>query len=114
MIEIEIGIINCVNGKQIKQKRMELPYPCLDSDEEEFYAKVITKAKKITEWFDKQDTFFSIPFWGQLSTFGEDKSVLRVIEGKSLLKLFIKSIVVFDGDKKGEEHEFYVKRTVKM
>jgi len=96
--KIKIGIINCVTGKVIREKTVD---PEL----------ALQEAKKISRWFDRQDTFFSgKPIWKHWEILGMSKFE-GLAAGTSHRDLAVESIVVFEeGKAQGEEHEFYMQK----
>ena len=98
-MNIEIGIINSVTGKVIREKTV-------DSEQ------AMQEAEKISRWFDKQDTFFSgKPIWEHWKILGTLLKFETVARGTSLQDIATDNIVVFGEDEaQGEEHEFYMQR----
>jgi len=111
MSRIVIGIINCDTGKMIIEKTLENNAVFIDG-EQEFQEKALLVLKKVSEWFDKQNTFFSgKPLWEHWEKMGMTAKFEAVIEGRS--DLAAESIAVFkDSNSRSEEHEIYVKRII--
>ena len=109
-VSYEIGILNCVTGKQVKKKVIE-DDTVFREDRDNFIEKILREAKKIASWFDKQDTFFSKSYWQHLEEWDNiSKSIKNFIMGKTLGNVIAKSVAVFPRGGSGVEHEFYIKR----
>jgi len=105
----EIGILNCVTGKYVKKKTIEDNTIFLD-EQDSFVERVLTEAKRIARWFDRQNVaFLSKPFWEHLEFWGKDEAIRKLVRGKTLTNVIFESAMVEDGGKDAE-HEFYVKR----
>ena len=100
MAQFEIGIINAETGKQIQKM-------VADTDD------ALETAKKVSQWFDKGDTFFNKPVWRHWELVGIVECRLQpFVNGRSLISDVVsQSVIVFPpGKTLGVEHEFYIKR----
>ena len=92
-----IGILNCKNGKIKIEKNVG-------------QEKALKVAEKISQWFDKQDTFFSgNPVWEYWKNSGILSKFEAMISGNSWNEVATESIAVFNGNK-GTEHEFFIEK----
>ena len=100
MAQFEIGIINAETGKQIQKM-------IADTDD------ALETAKKVSQWFDKRETFFSKPIWRSWELTGiVEWRIQTFINGRSLISDVVsQSVIVFlPGKTIGVEHDFYIKR----
>lgn len=107
---VEIGIVNTIKKKWISKKIL-----IQDNYEskEKFIQQVIEDLERLSEWFDKQDTFFSgKKIWKYWESVGITQKFKNAIEKKYTTS---ESISVFkNGEKRGEEHELYIKYLPKI
>ena len=97
-MQIEIGILNCVTGKAVRKKTVEQEV-------------ALNEAKRMSKWFDKQDTFFSKAVWEHWSELDMLSKFEMLADGSSYNDVAVESIAVFPSSgARGEEHEFYMKR----
>jgi len=97
-MNIKIGIMNCVTGKVIREKTVDLEL-------------ALQEAEKISRWFDKRDTFFSKAIWEHWKISGTLSKFEKLANGTSYNDIAVESIAVFKGDgARGEEHEFYMQK----
>jgi hypothetical protein len=100
MAQFEIGIVNAATGKQIQKT-------IADTDD------ALETAKKVSQWFDKRETFFNKPIWRSWELTGIVECRLQpFVNGRSLISdVVAESVIVFlPGKTIGVEHEFYIKR----
>ena len=96
MYEIKVGILNTTNGRTVKEKVVPRK-------------EALEAAEKISQWFDRQDTFFSgKPVWGRWESTGILEKFKSVIHNQSLSDVAYESVAVFNKKGKGEVHEFFV------
>lgn len=104
-----IGILNTETGKITRQEEVADNQIYVE-DYHKTVEDVLSKAKEISKWFDKKDTFFSgRAIWDHWLSMGFVERIKSLVEGKTLGNVVCESIAVFDGNK-GTEHEFFVER----
>jgi uncharacterized membrane protein len=93
----KIGIINAETGKVVIER-------------EATAENALEVARKVSQWFDHRDTFFSgKPIWEHWKVFPGLERFQRLIEGSSRSNVVCESIIVFK-EGKGTEYEFYMER----
>lgn len=107
--QYRVGILNTKNGKVVREKWIQDEAIYLD-EKGELPDKVLNTAKKMSEWFDNKDTFFSgKPIWEYWAEIGFVGRIKKLIEGSGLNNVACESVAVFEGNR-GTEHEFFVER----
>ena len=106
---IKIGILNCETGKEriVKELQKEL-----FEEDKSFLKRVMETGKKISRWFDRQDTFFSGKeiwnYWERVGTLTKFEVLAR---GSRLSNVAAESIIVFNGKgNRGVEYQFFMER----
>ncbi len=110
--KVEIGILNCETGKQVKRTILERNDPSMTSGE--FDSMVLDHLKRFTKWFDKQGPlFFSRPVW---DIWTDPDCLGEICRYEAFLKNSYPEVVCSDlfiekgNSIKGVRHEIYLKR----
>lgn len=109
MAIIEIGILNAENGKILIRK--ELEHNLLEESEDEFLERCIETMRKVADWFNRQDTFYSKNIWDYWEEVGITQKFKAIVNGSRFTDVATESVIVFPKNGgRGIEYEFYVKR----